>query len=903
VFPGLNGQALLSIGTYCDAGCTALFTATAVIIARDGKVVLTGQRQPPGLWKTSETTTNSPLEPSNPWHANGAYTTQLRRNTIKFMHAAVFSPTTATWTKAINAGNFQSWPGLSSTAVRTLLPKSMATAMGHRDQQRKNVRSTKPLSSKATAKVIDKNKWISVTKKRQPQPLPTIPEEMPAEPDHDTDSAIQALEHQSPTIEAATAYAFSSIVDMETTGKSYSDLTGKFPVRSDRGNLYVLVVYFYDDNAILVEPMKNRGDGEQIKAYTNVLERAKTGTKLKMHWMDNEASKAVKLLLETKHGLQYQLVPPHIHRRNAAERAIRTFKDHFIAGLSSADENFPIRLWDRLLPQAELTLNLLRNSRTNPTKTSYEAIFGRKFDYNATPLAPPGCKVLIHEKPSQRASWAPHGVTGWYLGPATEHYRCYRCYVSKTQAERISDTVEFFPKDTFSPKLSTEEAAVVTAEALVQAIQKTQNSKDVEKGKNALQQLTDIFDNLSKEWETAANDPTGNLQPIAITERPPLPRVADGLPPRVADGPPPRVEISLSPAIMTRSRAVNAPPMHQSVIEDAAANAVMHPVTGKPMTYRELLRDPLTKRDWELSAANEFGRLAQGVGGRIKGTDTIKFIPHAAMPNDHTATYPRFVCEHRPQKTEVNRTRLTLGGNLIKYPGDVSTKTAELETIKILFNSVISTVGATFISIDIKNFYLNTPLARPEYVRIPINLIQDEITREYNLTSLIKDGNVMAEANKGMYGLPQAGILAAALLEQRLKPHGYYQCEHTPGLWRHRTRPTIFALVVDDFGVKIQDKVDALHLIAALKQHYEITVDWDGKLFCGISLDWNYTMRTVDLSMPGYVQEALAEFQHLAPTKPEHQPYRHNPPQFGVKIHIKIRKATAGWQSNWKQSR
>jgi hypothetical protein len=147
VFPGLNGQALLSIGTFCDAGCTALFTATAVIIAREGKVVLTGQRQPPGLWKTSETTTNAPLEHSNPWHANGAYTTQLRRNTIKFMHAAVFSPTTATWTKAIDAGNFQSWPGLTSTAVRTLLPKSMATAMGHRDQQRKNVRSTKPLSS------------------------------------------------------------------------------------------------------------------------------------------------------------------------------------------------------------------------------------------------------------------------------------------------------------------------------------------------------------------------------------------------------------------------------------------------------------------------------------------------------------------------------------------------------------------------------------------------------------------------------------------------------------------------------------------------------------------------------------------------------------------------------------
>jgi hypothetical protein len=283
--------------------------------------------------------------------------------------------------------------------------------------------------------------------------------------------------NRAPTVEAATTYTFSSIVDMETTGKSYSDLTGKFPVHSDRGNLYVLVVYLDDDNAILVEPIKNRGDGEQIKAYTNVLERAKKGTKLKMHWMDNEASKAVKLLLGTKHGLQYQLVPPHTHRRNAAERAIRTFKDHFIAGLSSADEHFPIRLCDRLLPQAELTLNLLRNSRIDPTKTAYEAVFGRKFDYNATPLAPPGCKVLVHEKPSQRASWAPHGVTGWYLGPATEHYRCYRCYVSKTQAERISDTVEFFPKDTTSPHLSTEEAALVTSEALVQALQSGKRKK------------------------------------------------------------------------------------------------------------------------------------------------------------------------------------------------------------------------------------------------------------------------------------------------------------------------------------------------------------------------------------------------------------------------------------------
>jgi hypothetical protein len=335
-----------------------------------------------------------------------------------------------------------------------------------------------------------------------------------------------------------------------------------------------------------------------------------------------------------------------------------------------------------------------------------------------------------------------------------------------------------------------------------------------------------------------------------------------------------------------RTRAAQALATNQHNFEQLFANAVLHPTTGKPMTYRELLRDPLTKADWELSAANEFGRLAQGVGGRIQGTNTITFIPADELPPGRTATYPRFVCEQRPQKTEVNRTRLTLGGNLIQYPGDVSTKTAELETIKILLNSVISTKGAEFISIDIKNFYLNTPLERAEYVRIPLSLIPDEIIKEYNLLAIAKDGYVLIRVNKGMYGLPQAGILASELLQQRLDPHGYYQCQHTPGLFRHRTRPTVFALVVDDFGVKIQGKPNALHLIAALKQHYEITVDWDGKLFCGISLKWDYKNRTVDLSMPGYVKEALAEFQHAAPTKPEHQPYRHNPPQFGAKIQM-----------------
>jgi hypothetical protein len=87
--------------------------------------------------------------------------------------------------------------------------------------------------------------------------------------------------------------------------------------------------------------------------------------------------------------VEYQLVPPHRHRRNAAERAIRTFKEHFVAGLSSDDPHFPLHLWDRLFSQAEITLNLLRTSRERP-QLSAAAHFHGLIDYNKTYFAQPG---------------------------------------------------------------------------------------------------------------------------------------------------------------------------------------------------------------------------------------------------------------------------------------------------------------------------------------------------------------------------------------------------------------------------------------------------------------------------------------------------------------------------------
>ena len=121
--------------------------------------------------------------------------------------------------------------------------------------------------------------------------------------------------------------------------------------------------------------------------------------------MDNEASSTLKLTL-LKQKIKYQLVPPHIHRRNLAKLAIQTFKAHFILILCGADPKFLVKEWDRLIPQTCLTLNLLRPCRFNPKLNAHTALNGI-FDYNKTPLLPLGMHIIIHKKQDKRKTWSP----------------------------------------------------------------------------------------------------------------------------------------------------------------------------------------------------------------------------------------------------------------------------------------------------------------------------------------------------------------------------------------------------------------------------------------------------------------------------------------------------------------
>ena len=189
--------------------------------------------------------------------------------------------------------------------------------------------------------------------------------------------------------------------------------------------------------------------------------------------------------------------------------------------------------------------------------------------------------------------------------------------------------------------------------------------------------------------------------------------------------------------------------------------------------------------------------------------------------------------------------------------------------VKLLLNSIVSTLNAKFMTIGIKYFYLNTPMARSEYMRLKLSNLPKRVVQHYNLVEKTpRDGYVYVYIKRGMYGLPRAGLFAQELLEKRLNKKGYHQRKITPLLWKHTWRPICFSLCVDDFRVKYVVKHHAEHLMSVLRESYKISNDWKGKKYLGLYLDWEYIHRKLHLSMMSYVTDSLTRFRHNNPRKP-----------------------------------
>ena len=342
-----------------------------------------------------------------------------------YLHACAGSPSLTTFQKAIKNGNFLSWPNIENINFIKYIPNQEATSKGHMDQERQGLQST----------TLDNN----------------------------------------PIKSGKTNQTITSIFPFNHKEMTYSDQTGKFPFKSTRGYEYIMVLYDYDANAILARPFKTRQAKELVETWTKLFnDLTKNGHTTKSFIMDNECSTEMKTALK-KYNLQYQLVPPDVHRRNAAERAIRTFKNHFLSCLATCNKNFPISEWDRLLPQTVMTLNMLRNTRLNPSLSAYTYLFGQH-NFSKNPLAPFGSKIMIHNKKNTRGSWEYHADEAWYIGPSKEHYRCFKCFNPTTRQEVVTDTVEIIEDNIPLPITSIDEYLKQSIDDILSVLTKPQQS-------------------------------------------------------------------------------------------------------------------------------------------------------------------------------------------------------------------------------------------------------------------------------------------------------------------------------------------------------------------------------------------------------------------------------------------
>jgi hypothetical protein len=282
-----------------------------------------------------------------------------------FVHQALCSPPVTSLLRALERSKeLATIPGFTLRLVRTHLPRSTATNKGHMRRHRQGTRSTRSLQPA----ILEARRQVN-------ELLPT--------------KEICAKHN---------IFCFAALADLNT-GPMYTDLPGAFPVHSFRSMQYIFVAYIYDLNAILVRAMPSKKDGAMIDAFTNILATlAACDYHPTPNAVDNECSKAIAAHIR-KNDMDIHLVPPHNHRVNAAERAIATFKEHFIPALATVNKDCPLQLWDNFLPQVKLTLNLFHFSCRDPNKSANEEVNGF-FDFNKTPIAPLGTKGLVYEDPA-----------------------------------------------------------------------------------------------------------------------------------------------------------------------------------------------------------------------------------------------------------------------------------------------------------------------------------------------------------------------------------------------------------------------------------------------------------------------------------------------------------------------
>ena len=411
---------LIAVADYTSKGLTVSFTDSYHRIAKaDGTVISQTPKEPGSrLWPAAE------IEACNtsalPASASLAIRNESAAEIVLWASATLGNPPASTLERACRHGYLGNYPNLTSKMVRDNWPNTLATAQGHLQMQRQGVQSTKEKPSKTKT------------------PRETSP------------SAKGT--HTPCKVETAVFDRNGNVI--------FADAAGRFPLATADGKEYILIMTY--KNYIKAVAFDNRGADSYVKAFREGIHFFKNlGHTVTSIVIDNETSSAVSKLFKEE-NITVQLVPPGIKRSNKAERAIQTFRNHFLAVLGTVHKDFPINRWDLLLPHIEITINLLHPAQHDQSKSAYEGIFGHKYDFLQHPMGPAGLLVYVFELPSARDTWATHGEVGFLLGPAMDTYRSYNCLIKSTGGKRTSNTVQFFPEPLRMPGSSKEEQLTKT---------------------------------------------------------------------------------------------------------------------------------------------------------------------------------------------------------------------------------------------------------------------------------------------------------------------------------------------------------------------------------------------------------------------------------------------------------
>ena len=423
---------LLGLADLCNKGCDIALTAETIDVRKDDQTIWSGTKATnEKSWHLDlEDIKTTPIaEPNATFDKSAAFQSvpplncfseafqTIRHDTnaefVKFIHAVFASCPISTLQYAMDHGWLGNLPKLTSLMLRQNPPVTRATAMAYLDQSRQGVQSTrKRLRKNHRAKYGD--------------------------PPMDAANLTHIID------DSADPNLCFQVLSVDEWRNS-SDATGKFPFSTMSGWNYILVSTL--KGYVHMELLRDRSAAEYRRAYVAMYAfyelHGKTPTTQRL---DNESSNDLETFLkESKVKIEY--VTPGIHRQNPSERAIRHAKNCIIAMCQTADPLFPANLlFEEVVAQAEIVLNQIRPWHDDPTINAWTGLHNQQYDHLAHPLSVFAMRVVVQEKPHLRPSWAVHGKDGFYLGPALNHYRCWRIYCPDTGGTRISDSIAWLPE-------------------------------------------------------------------------------------------------------------------------------------------------------------------------------------------------------------------------------------------------------------------------------------------------------------------------------------------------------------------------------------------------------------------------------------------------------------------------